>query len=48
MMTGLLVLGLIIAALAAIDFAALRWGVDSRYGFFDDDRAPVRGRLVIR
>lgn len=32
-MTGLSVLGLIIVALAALDIAALRWGVDSRPGF---------------
>jgi hypothetical protein len=33
MMTGLAILGLIVAALAALDFAALQWGVDSRPGF---------------
>lgn len=38
-MGGLVVLGLIIAALAAFDFAALRLGVDSRPGF-NDLRAP--------
>ena len=32
-MTGLAILGLIVAALAALDFAALRWGVDTRPGF---------------
>jgi len=32
-MSGLLFVGLIIAALAALDYAALRWGVDSRAGF---------------
>lgn len=37
----LLLAGLVIAVLAALDYAALRWGVDSRPGF-DDDRAPSR------
>lgn len=32
-MTGLSILGLIIVAIAALDIAALRWGVDSRPGF---------------
>lgn len=40
-MSVLLVAGLIIAALAALDYAALRWGVDSRDGF-EDGRAPSR------
>jgi hypothetical protein len=39
-MGGLIVLGLIIAALAAFDYAALRLGVDSRPGF-NDRRAPT-------
>ncbi len=38
-MGGLIVLGLIIAALAAFDLAALRLGVDSRPGF-NDRRGP--------
>jgi hypothetical protein len=38
-MEALIVLGLIIAALAAFDLAALRFGVDSRPGF-SDRRAP--------
>jgi len=32
-MNGLALLGLIIAALAALDIAAIRWGADSRVGF---------------
>jgi hypothetical protein len=32
-MTGLAILGLIVVAIAALDIAALRWGVDSRIGF---------------
>ena len=32
-MTGLAILGIIIVALAALDLAAVRWGVDSRTGF---------------
>ncbi len=32
-MSGLAILGLIVVALATLDLAALRWGVDSRPGF---------------
>jgi hypothetical protein len=32
-MTGLAILGLIVAGLAILDVAAARWGVDSRPGF---------------
>jgi hypothetical protein len=32
-MDGLITIGLIVAAIAALDLAALRWGVDSRLGF---------------
>jgi hypothetical protein len=39
-MIGLLILGLGIAAFAALDYAALRWGVDSRIGF-PDGRKPT-------
>jgi hypothetical protein len=39
-MTGLAVLGLIVAALAAFDIAALRWGVDTRPGFDDRYETP--------
>lgn len=45
-MTSLIIAGLIIAALAAVDYAALRWGVDSRPGF-PDNRKPT-GKLAIR
>lgn len=45
-MAGLLLMGLVFAALAALDYAALRWGVDSRVGF-DDGRRPS-GLLSIR
>jgi len=45
-MTSLLVAGLVIAAVAALDYAALRWGVDSRPGFADG-RKPT-GKLAIR
>lgn len=38
-MAGLIVLLVVVAALAAVDYAALRWGVDSRAGF-DDPRKP--------
>lgn len=31
-MTGLAVLGLIVAALVLLDIAALGWGADSRFG----------------
>ncbi len=34
-MDGLLVLGIIVAAIVALDLSALRWGVDSRIGFSD-------------
>ncbi len=34
-MDGLAVLGLIVTALAALDIAALRWGVDSRFSAND-------------
>lgn len=45
-MTALLGAGLIIAVLAALDIAALRWGVDSRPGFADG-RKPT-GKLALR
>jgi hypothetical protein len=32
-MIGLAILGLIVAAVAALDVAAVTWGVDSRTGF---------------
>jgi hypothetical protein len=38
-MIVLLLAGLVIAVLAALDYAALRWGVDSRTGF-EDGRRP--------
>jgi hypothetical protein len=38
-MDALLFLGLIIAGLAALDYAALRWGIDSRPGV--DNRTPM-------
>jgi len=44
-MGGLLFLGLVIAALAALDYAALRWGVDSRIGF-EDGRRPAASLSV--
>jgi hypothetical protein len=44
-MGGLLFLGLVIAALAALDYVALRWGVDSRIGF-EDGRKPVASLSV--
>jgi hypothetical protein len=44
-MTSLLIAGLIVTAIAAIDYAALRWGVDSRPGFADG-RKPT-GKLAI-
>jgi hypothetical protein len=44
-MVGLLFMGLVIAALAALDYAALRWGVDSRIGF-EDGRKPT-GQLSV-
>jgi hypothetical protein len=37
-MSGLLFFGLIIAALVALDYAALRWGIDSRWGFSETRR----------
>ena len=45
-MAGLLFMGLVFAALAALDYAALRWGVDSRIGF-EDGRKPA-GILSLR
>lgn len=45
-MVGLLFMGLVFAVLAALDYAALRWGVDSRIGF-EDGRKPT-GRLSVR
>jgi hypothetical protein len=39
-MDGLAILGLIVAAVAALDLAALRWGVDSRPTL--DDRRERR------
>ena len=36
-MGALIVIGIIVAAIAALDIAALRWGVDSRAGI--DDRS---------
>jgi hypothetical protein len=42
-MTGLSILGLIIVALAALDIAALRWGVDSRPGFDGNTRTSLDG-----
>ena len=39
-MDGLAILGLIIVALAALDVAAIRWGVDSRAGFEDGRERP--------
>lgn len=45
-MSGLLFVGFVIAALAALDYAALRWGVDSRIGF-EDGRKPA-GTLSTR
>ena len=41
-MTGIAILGLIVAGLALLDVAATRWGVDTRPGF--DDGETV-GRL---
>jgi hypothetical protein len=41
-MDGMLILIAIIGALVALDFGALRFGVDSRYGSADG-RAPARG-----
>jgi len=42
-MTGLAILGLIVTAIAVLDFAALRWGVDSRIGFDGNEHT---GRLA--
>ncbi|MES2210253.1 MAG: hypothetical protein V4515_08715 [Chloroflexota bacterium] len=42
-MTGLAILGFIIVALAVLDIAALRWGVDSRIGF---DNGSTRTSLL--
>ena len=41
MMVGLAILGLIVAALAALDFAALEWGVDSRPGFDGSEHTGI-------
>lgn len=43
-MGALIVIGIIVAVIALLDFAALRWGVDSRSGFGDDRSAA--GSLV--
>lgn len=43
MMTGLVILGLIVAAIVALDFAALVWGVDTRPGFEGSEHT---GRLA--
>ena len=43
MMTGLAVLGLIVAALVVLDLAALKWGVDTRPGFEGSEHT---GRLA--
>ncbi len=45
-MGGLLFLGLVITALAAFDYVALRWGVDSRTGF-EGGHEPT-GTLSVR
>jgi hypothetical protein len=45
-MSSLLIAGLVMVALAALDYAALRWGVDSRPGFADG-RKPT-GKLALR
>jgi len=37
-MSGIVVAGLVFAALAALGYAALRWGVDSRPGFNDGQK----------
>ena len=42
-MAGLAILGLIVAAIAALDMAALRFGVDSRTGFEGSEHT---GRLA--
>jgi hypothetical protein len=39
-MSGLLIAGFVVAALAALGYAALRWGVDSRPGV-DDGLKPA-------
>ena len=42
-MDGLLTIGLIVAAIAALDLVALRWGADSRLGFDGrDERNETR------
>ena len=42
-MDGLIVLGLIVAAIVALDISALRWGAESRYGFEErPDRTTLR------
>lgn len=45
-MSVLLFAGLVIAALVALDYAALRWGVDSRPGF--EDGGKPAGILAVR
>ena len=45
-MGTLIVFGIIVAAIAAFEYAALRLGVDSRPGF-GDERAPS-GKLAVR
>lgn len=42
-MSGIAILGLIVVALAALDVAALRWGVDSRPGFGGTTRTSLDG-----
>jgi hypothetical protein len=37
-MSGLLIAGFVVAALAALGYAALRWGVDSRPEFGDGQK----------
>ena len=45
-MSVLLFAGLVIAVLVALDYAALRWGVDSRAGYTDEFERP--GILSVR
>jgi hypothetical protein len=42
-MATVAILGLIVAAIAALDIAAVRWGVDSRIGFEGSEHT---GRLA--
>jgi hypothetical protein len=44
-MDGFTTLGLIVAAIVALDLAALRWGVDSRLGI-DDRREQTSFRSI--